>query len=186
MNKGEYGYLNRYKKKHILYSLLIGVVMALVIGIGYWINKDIKNIYTVVGILFALPLARFLSVYFVTVPMKAMDESTHKELTEELSHAGSDQFLWDLALSSTEKVRHFPCVVWSDHHLVAWYEGKEKADVVQKYLTNILKNNCHRTVTAKVFTDKKSFLKAAKNTNFGVTSEQEWDRIKETILIYEM
>ena len=184
MNKGDFGYLANMKKKNVLISIGIGALMAIVIGIGLWLNDgNMKNIYTVVGILFVLPLARFLSVFFVVMPMKVMDKMVQKEMLDELSHVGSDQFLWDLALSSQEKVRHFPCVIWSDHHVLAWYEGKDENP--QTYVSNIMKNNCHR-VTVKVVKDKESFLKEAKKMNFGVTSEEEWERIKETILIYEM
>ena len=184
MNKGDFGYLANMKKKNILICIGVTALMALVIGIGLWINKgDIKNIYTVVGILFALPLARFLSVFLVVMPMKPLDEAVQKSITDDVSHAGSDQFLWDLALSSQEKVRHFPCIIWSDHHVLAWYEGKDENP--QTYMSNIMKNNCHR-VTVEVVKDKENFLKAAKKMNFGVTSEEEWERIKETILIYEM
>jgi len=38
----------------------------------------------------------------------------------------------------------------------------------------------------EVCNSKENFLKTAKKVNFGVTSEEEWERIKETILIYEM
>ena len=184
MNKGDYGYLKSFKKRRLLFTILIIAAMAIVIGIGLWLNKgDIKNIYTVIGILFALPLARTLSGLLVVMPMKMMEKEVQEELLQKLSHAGSDQFLWDLALSSQDKVRHFPCLIWSDHHVVAWYEGKDEGS--QTYLTNIMKNNCHR-VAVEVYDKKESFLKAAKKVNFGVTSEEEWERIKETILIYEM
>ena len=80
MNKGDFGYLANMKKKNILICLGVTVLMAIVIGIGLWLNKgDIKNIYTVVGILFALPLARFLSVFLVVMPMKPMKEEEQKE-----------------------------------------------------------------------------------------------------------
>ena len=184
MNKGDFGYLASMKKKNLLISLLVTGLMAIVIGIGLWLNKgDIKNIYTVVGILFALPLARFLSVFLVVMPMKPMDEGEKEEIITAISQAGSDQFLWDMALSSQEKVRHFPCIIWSDHHVVAWYEGKD--NTYQNYLSNVMKNNCHR-VAVEAYNKKEDFLKAAKKVNFGVTSEEEWERIKETILVYQM
>ena len=184
MNKGDYGYLNSFKKRRFLITFIIGLLMGLVIGLGLWLNKgDIKNIYTVIGILFALPLARVLSGLLVVIPMKAMSKEVRDEICESLSQPGSDQFLWDLALSSHDKVRHFPCMVWSDHHVVAWYEGKDENP--KTYLSNILKNNCHRA-RVEVLKDKESFLKAAKKIDFGVSSEEEWERIKETILVYEM
>ncbi len=184
MNKGDYGYLKSFKKKRILLSLGITALMAVVIGIGLWLNKgDIKNIYTVVGILFALPLGMMMSGLLVVLPMKTMEEEEHQNLMKQIDHAGSDQFLWDLALSSQEKVRHFPCIIWSDHHVLAWIDGHDTA--AQTYISNMMKNNCHR-VAVKVVDSRDNFIKEAKKTNFGVTSEEEWERIKETILIYEM
>ena len=38
----------------------------------------------------------------------------------------------------------------------------------------------------KVLNEKDAFVKEAKKINFGVTSEEEWERIKESILVNEM
>ena len=71
---------------------------------------------------------------------------------------------------------------------MAYFKGKEdkkEQEAAKKFFSNLLKNNCHR-VDFQLFTSEETFLKAAKETDFAVASEQEWERVMETILVYEM
>ena len=49
----------------------------------------------------------------------------------------------------------------------------------------ILKNGCYQA-RVSVYSDKEAFLKAAKAEDFGVASEKDWEKIADTILIYQM
>lgn len=187
-DKGQMGYLAQYKKRRwIICAILILGIVAFV-SVGYWQTKSMKNLLTVMGILLSLPLAKMLSGLLVVLPVKPMDENHCKEIMEQFTTIGSDQFLWNLVLASTDKVRFFPCVACSDTKVYAWYRGKEEAvdqANARIYFSDLLKKNGHR-VDFFMYTSEKEFLKAASNTDFSVTKEEEWERVMATILLYEM
>lgn len=187
-NKGEMGYLAQFKKRRMMLTLILMLGIVAFVVTGYVTTKSLKNLLTVMGILLSLPLAKTLSGLLVVFPMKSMKEERCCEIMEQLTHIGSDQFLWDLALSSTDTVRHFPIVICSDTQVMAYLKGKKDKTEQEKgkiFFSNLLKNNGHR-VELNLFFDEKSFLKAASKGDFSVTSEKEWERVRKTILIYEM
>ena len=185
--KGDYGYLTRYKKKRTVITGLLVAGMAIIIGFGYWRYNTMKTIFTVVGILFSLPIAKILSGLFVVLPLKSISETRKKELEQSISNVPSKQILWDLPLSSTEKVRYFPYVIFSDQTVLILYEEEKKSEAkeAEKYFRNLLKNNCHRAGFLFI-TSEKQFLKKANEIDWTIKNQEEADRIKETILVYEM
>lgn len=188
MNKGQPGYLARYKKRRIaIAAILILGIVAFVLT-GYITTKSMKNLLTVMGILLSLPLAKMLATLIVVLPMKNMDVAKCHNIIRGLPNVGSDQFLWDLALASTDIVRHFPIVACSDRRVMVYFKGKEdkaEQEKARTFFSNLLKNNCHR-VDLQMFYSEEAFLKAAKAADFSVISEEEWERVMETILVYEM
>ena len=188
MNKGEYGYLGRCKKTLLTISLAILAFLVVLLFGGWLYFKDIKNIVTVAGLLLSLPFARYFSGYLVLLPMKTLPEEEKREIETRVTNPGSDQFLWNLALSSREKMRHFPCLIYSDTRVIAWFDngGKEKEDKgAEQFLKMILKNGCYQAKVS-VYSDKEAFLKAAEAEDFGVAREEDWEKIERTIAIYQM
>lgn len=186
--KGEYGYLAQFKKMRLILTLLLFAAMACIIGFGYFRYHSMKTIFTVVGLLFSLPIAKVLSGLLVVLPLKPIPEEEKREMEQKMNHIPKEQILWDLALSSEEKVRHFPCVVYSDKTVIALYRDNKKASDVEeakKYFRNLLKNNCHKTGFL-LLTKEDKFLEKIAATNFESEDEKEIKRIKETILVYEM
>ena len=189
-NQGDYGYLSQYKKKRWIITAVLILAMAIMIGFGYYRYHTMKTIFTVVGILFSLPIAKVLSGLLVLLPMKPLSEERKNHILESLKQQGvkEDQILWDLALSSVERVRHFPCVVFSDQTILVLYEdGEQKKDTeeARRYVRNLLKNNCHKEGVL-LLTKETKFLEKAGTVNWTVKEQQEADRVKETILVYEM
>lgn len=188
VNKGQPGYLARYKKRRVIFAAILMLGIAAFVLTGYLTTKSLKNLLTVMGILLSLPLAKMLSGLIVVWPMKTQEKERCCKVMEQLPNIGTDQFLWDLALSSTDKVRHFPITVCSDRRVMAYFKGKnDKAEqeMARTFFTNLLKNNCHR-VDLQVFYSEETFLDAARSADLSVISEEEWERVMETILVYEM
>ena len=64
-------------------------------------------------------------------------------------------------------------------------EDKAEQEKARTFFSHLLKNNCHR-VDLQVFFSENTFLDAAKAADLSVISEEEWERVMETILVYEM
>lgn len=81
----EYGHVRSEKKK-----LMLGAVSMLVIGIGVFIlglalNKwDKKNIFTVIAILFVLPMARYLTTLMVLLPYRTPNKESFENVKRNL------------------------------------------------------------------------------------------------------
>jgi hypothetical protein len=185
--KGEYGYTVWYKKKWMAVTVLLFLAMAIIIGFGHWRYHSMKNIFTVMGILFSLPIARVLSSLLVVIPLKTLDGKRKTELEQNLSSVPKEQILWDLPLSSVEKVRYFPCVLFSDQTVLVFYETEKagEAKEAEKYFRNLLKNNCHR-VGFLFLTEEKQLIKKAKEIDWTIKDREETERIRQTICVYEM
>lgn len=187
LEKGDYGYLAQFKKKRTIITGILLIAMAAVIGFGYWRYHTMKTIFTVIGILFAMPLAKVLSGLLVVLPFRTLLPVKKNEIEQRLTADLKEQMLWDMALSSQEKVRYFPCVIFSDQTVLVLYEEEKKQEVkeAEKYFRNLLKNNCHRAELIMV-TKEEAFLKKAAQLDWKIGKQEEAKRIKETILVYEM
>lgn len=188
VKKGAYGYLIGFKKRRLLGTLLLVAAMAAVIGFGYWRYHTMKTIFTVMGILFSLPIAKILSGFLVVLPLHSISKERYERMKKEMDQVTEDQILWDLALASAEKVRYFPCVVFSDQKVIVFYEkGTEKVEKeeARKYFRNLLKRNSHK---AEILfcTEEDLFLQQVKRENWDSANKEEIERIRETILVYEM
>lgn len=188
LEKGDYGYLAQFKKRRMLITLMLALGMGIIIGFGYWRYHTMKTIFTVVGILFSLPIAKILSGFLVVLPIHSIEKERCEKMTKEMENVPKQQILWDLALASTDKVRYFPCVVYSEKEVMVLYENAVKnyeVDEARSYFRNLLKRNSHRAEFL-FFTDEKKFLDEVKRTDFVSKNPEETERIKETILVYEM
>lgn len=188
LEKGDYGYLNLFKKRRMLLTLALTLGMVIIIGFGYWRYHTMKTIFTVVGILFALPIAKILSGLLVVLPLKTIRKERYEKMKEAMKHIPDHQILWDLALSSVEKVRYFPCVVYSEKEVIVLYENgtkKLEEDEAGNYFRNLLKRNSHRAELL-FFTEEEKFLAKVAATDVSADNTEETERIRETILVYEM
>ena len=188
LEKGDYGYLTQFKKQRIGITLILVLAMAIIIGFGYWRYHTMKTIFTVVGILFALPIAKILSGLLVVLPIRPMEQERFEKMKKAMGEALQGQILWDLSLASTEKVRYFPCVAYSEKEVLVLYENgtkKTEEDEAKKYFRNLLKRNSHRAEFL-FFTEEEKFLARAAKMDLNGGNAEERERIKETILVYEM
>ncbi|MDO4556149.1 MAG: hypothetical protein Q4B70_13535 [Lachnospiraceae bacterium] len=190
LEKGDYGYLAKIKREKIILCILLAAGMACMIGFGYYRYHTMKTIFTVIGILFSLPIAKVMSGLLVIAPFTPLSIQKKQEIENRLKEdqIKENQILWDLALSSMEKVRHFPCVVISDKEVFAYYpDGEKKQDYneAKTYFSNLLKNNSHR-VHFNMTMKEEDFYKKAADTDFRITNPEEASRVVETIFVYEM
>lgn len=81
----EYGHVRSEKKKMIL-----GIVSMIVIGLGIFflglaLNKwDKKNIFTVIAILFVLPMVRYLTTLLVLLPYRTPNVKSYETVKQNL------------------------------------------------------------------------------------------------------
>ncbi len=174
----EYGRIDAEKRKN-----LIGVISMIAIGVaifvlGLCLNKFEKtNIFTVVAVLFVLPMARYLSTLIVALPYKTPEKELYEKVKGTIPE-GSILFS-DYLFSSTERAMGMSFFVLTGNELVGLaMREKEKTDKIKEYLTAELKK---RGIPGKVtvYKEEEKFFSALKKIDKATRTEEEMQELVE-------
>lgn len=167
--KFEKGYLT-YRKHKLLFNVYINVLAAVIIFIaGLLLNKmQPRNIFSVLALLFVLPIGRNLATYFILMPYKEIkNESLHK-VEESIDSKGI--LLYSPVFTSSENVMHLDLMAVFKGRISGYSERrgksakndcdyKKKTDTAKAYIDKHLKNQ-GRGDTIVIFDDIDKFIKA--------------------------
>jgi len=174
----EYGRIREVKRRN-----LIGVFGMIAIGVaifllGPFLNKfEKRNIFTVVAILFVLPMARYLSTLLVTLPYKTPDKKLYERVKEAVPK-GSVLFS-DYMFTSPERAMCMSFFVLTGNELIGLaVSEKEKTEKMVSYLSAELKR---RAIPGKVtvHTDEEKFLKVLRRIETATRTEEEMQELIE-------
>ncbi len=156
--KMEYGYLKRTRRFHILMILLMVALGAGIFVLGLALNKwEISNIFTVIAVLFVLPMARYATVFAVLAPYK----TTSKELYDKaVKTAGENAIVSsDLVFTSTETGMHLDLLVFTGGYAIGYSADGKKAKEAEDYINAHFKEK-KMSIKANVYTDEAKFFSA--------------------------
>lgn len=174
----EYGRIREVKRKN-----LFGVLCMIAIGIaifilGLCLNKfDKRNIFTVVAILFVLPMARYMSTLMVTLPYKTPEKTLYERVKEAVPK-GSVLFS-DYLFTSPERAMGMSFFVLTGNELIGLaISEKEKTEKMTEYLGAELKK---RGIPGKVTVHKEQekFFLALKKIDSATRTEEEMQELIE-------
>ena len=174
----EYGRIRWEKRK-----LFVGVLSMIAIGIaifvlGLFLNKfEKRNIFTVVAILFVLPMARYLATLLIMLPHKT-PERTLFDQVQKVQPKGSI-LLSDYLFTSSQCPMCLSFFVLTGHELIGLTESKkEKSDKIRDFLSGELKR---REIPGKVvlYDDKNRFTDALKMIPEATKTEEDMQELLE-------
>ena len=149
MKKGRPGYLDSQKKKEILKTaMMFGLVIA-IMATGYLTTHTKKNLLTVVAVLGCLPAGKSL-----------VGVITRQKEAEEIGRvAGTLPVVYDLVVTSYEKIMPIDCMTVSDHVMIGYTRSKKTDPAyAQKHITQILSQNGYQKMTIKIYENYETFL----------------------------
>lgn len=114
IKKGEAGYIESYRLRKLLLSLLF---LALIIGsalTGFIIFKTMKNILSVAACCLSLPFAKAFIAYIMTIKMKGLPHSDTERM-----RSVSDNILYDITVSDEERIIFIKALYIDDEHFLA-------------------------------------------------------------------
>ena len=133
--KGEQGYISFMKKFNLLIAVVLFVMAAVIFCIGLAVYDTKGNILTIIGALFIIPMARFITVWILFLPFKSV---TKEQFDKTFSMMKQGNLLYtDVILTSTEKAYGADFVVVTGDKIFAY--SKKQADKLQTYLSDIIK-----------------------------------------------
>lgn len=156
--KGKPGYLEKRKRFLLFMALFCLADIAAVVLLGVLVTGSKKNLFTVAGILFCLPMANFVSQLFVLLPFKSLAPERREAL---LSAAGPSPLVCDCVITSEDMILPVQAAVLHENGIAAFLGEKGKYKDVksaQAYLERALRaggtgGHVH------LFTDWQAFLR---------------------------
>lgn len=174
----EYGRINAEKKKNIIGALTMVAIGVAIFVLGLCLNKFEKtNIFTVVAVLFVLPMARYLTTVIVLLPYKTPDKILYEKVKEAMPE-GSVLFS-DYVFTSGERAMGMSFFVLTGNELIGLaMSEKEKTEKMENYLATELKR---RQIPGKVTVHKEQekFFSALKRIEKASRTEEEMQELIE-------
>ena len=168
-NKFEKGYLT-YRKNRLFLNVALNVLAAVIIFIaGLLLNKmQPRNIFSVLALLFVLPVGRSLATYFILLPYKEIKGDHLFRAEENIKDKGI--LLYSPVFTSAENVMHLDLIAVFKGRILGYkekigksvrneYDYKKKTDAAKAYIDKHLKNQ-GRGDNIVIFDDLDKFIKA--------------------------
>ena len=168
-DKFEKGYLT-YRKNRLFLNIALNVLAAVIIFIaGLLLNKmQPRNIFSVLALLFVLPVGRSLATYFILLPYKEIKGDHLFRAEENIKNKGI--LLYSPVFTSAENVMHLDLIAVFKGRILGYkekigksvrneYDYKKKTDVAKAYIDKHLKNQ-GRGDNIVIFDDLDKFIKA--------------------------
>lgn len=139
-NKGEFEYLKKRKKSIIIgIVLLVAIAMAIYIT-GLLLNKmSNRNIFTIVAVLFALPVAKQLVAIILLFPYHSVLSEQYQKAVDKLPE--NMELMTDLVITSSEQVMHLDFIAIGNKQVIGLLgDGKQQLSEVRQYLSKGVRN----------------------------------------------
>lgn len=182
--KFEKGYLT-YRKRKLFLNIAVNVISAVSIFVfGLLLNKmQPRNIFSVLSLLFVLPIGRSLSTLFILLPYKEMSDESTAKAEESIKTKGI--LLYSPVFTSAEDVMHLDLIAVFNGKILAYKEKtgnsvknendyKKKTGKAKAYIDSHLKTQ-ERKDTIVIFDDMERFIKAFPENK---SSDEEMSEIK--------
>lgn len=187
--KFDKGYLTMRKNK-LSFNIFLNIVFAFAIFIlGLFLNKmEAGNIFSVVAMLFILPIARSLSILIVLVRRSELRKETLSPIEEAIE--GRGLLLYSPVFTSKERSMSLDLIALFEGRILALNlpEKEAKSDVKYKknleeakaYINLHLKNQ-GRGESIAIYEDSEKFIKAFPNKLLTEESLRELTKLKESM-----
>ncbi len=175
--KGEFGYLNRRKRGALIWIICL-VIIALAIYIaGLLLNKmSNRNVFTIIAILFALPVAKQLVAIIVLFPYHSVGQERYRKVADHLPE--KMELMTDLVITSSEHVMHLDFLVLGQNQVIGLLgDGKQQLSEVRSYLKNGV-HNWGSGYKVKIVDSEKLFLQELQAIPKAEPDPEEEERVR--------
>ena len=153
--KGQYGYINYYKKGKLLVTLILAIMIASIILSMLLAFGDTGRI----GIIFlVLPFAKFLIAYIMCAKFQTMPQDVY-----DVVHGQTDEtdMIYDLVITQSEGMHYYDAVCvrnGSVYALVLDKHFKEEKKEYETFMQQALANSKYKYIV-HLYTDTDAFAK---------------------------
>lgn len=161
IKKCEHGYIKKEKKKQLLMVLFFILAGIIIFVVGYFLNhRSRANIFTVLAILLALPMAKRAVNFIILLPFKTVSEEKYKHICDIVSEQAV--VYTDYVFSSPDKVMGMDFLVLDEGNAYGIVAGtRQDLNYINNYIGKQIRNlspNYH----VKIVADYEEFEKLYK------------------------
>lgn len=117
INKGDYGYLSRYKRAKLTGTVVLALMIIFVVVTTVIMFGDTKRVAIVFAILLALPFAKFFIAFILSARYKPIDKESADSL--EKAAGGTQYIMFDLLISRYEGIKHYAAITVKNGRIYA-------------------------------------------------------------------
>lgn len=176
IKKGTPGYLNYKLKAEIIRTI---IYFALCIGIfllGVWQTGNKENLLTVVAVVGVLPSSKALVSVIIRIPHRSIRTEVAEDIRVKSEHL---TVLYDLVITSSEKVMPVCCIVISGNQIFGYTESqKVNLQHLETHIKTILEGNKIKAVV-KIMNQYTPFITRVEGLNNIQAVEQNDTKEKE-------
>lgn len=122
MEKGQYGYIKKHKKKIITNIIILGVMILTGVILSLVMFKTTKTLIIILPILISLPFAKQIVALIMCSKFKPLTEEEHKKIEKGIHYENRDGILYDISISRYEGMMFFPAVIVRDGRMLFLYQ----------------------------------------------------------------
>ena len=122
MEKGQYGYIKKHKKKIITSIIILGVMILTGVILSLVMFKTTKTLIIILPILISLPFAKQIVALIMCSKFKPLTEEEHKKIEKGIQYENRDGILYDISISRYEGMMFFPAVIVRDGRMLFLYQ----------------------------------------------------------------
>lgn len=162
IKKGCPGYLDYKKKSQIIRTIIYFGLCIAIFLLGYLQTGSEENLMTVVAVVGILPSSKSLVDVIMRIPHHSINEKIARDIAEKSEHL---TVIYDLIITSTEKVMPISCIVISDNKIFG-YTDNQKTDLAHASM-NVKKMLATHNydVTVKIMNEYKPFITRVEGLN---------------------
>lgn len=124
LQKGDYGYLEKYKKNKLLGVLTLGLMIIFIVVTVIIMLGDTKRVAIVFAILLSLPFAKTLIAYIMVANFKPLTKTQHKEFVEDIQ-GDKLNILYDVVIVQYEGMKFYQLLLVKNGRVYAYTNSKD-------------------------------------------------------------
>lgn len=123
MDKGEYGYLQKYRKNELVKTLLLGLIILTGAMVCLLVLKTTKHVIVLIPVLASLPFAKSLINWFMVCKYKPVSKEEYEEIKKLLKEEDKDEkILAELTFVTKDSMFYLPLLYLCQNQVYFIYE----------------------------------------------------------------
>lgn len=163
IKKGTYGYIDAKKKKQLLWTIVLFLIVFVIFITGILINKTRLNVLTVVAVCGVMPAARALLSYIMLFKYHTFEKEIYDKIKE---HEGTLTMGYEYVITTEKEVLSVTSAAICGKTLCVYTMQKEFDEKkCTEYLKGMMKNNDMEGISIKIFKEFHAYLRRMDEMN---------------------